>query len=41
VPLRLEQVFAGVFPFILMEMLVLALLIIFPGLVTFLPSMVN
>jgi TRAP-type C4-dicarboxylate transport system permease large subunit len=41
VPLRLEQVFAGVFPFILMEMIVLALLIMFPQLVTFLPSMVN
>lgn len=41
VPLRLEQVFAGVFPFILMEMLVLGLLIVFPGLVTFLPSLVQ
>lgn len=41
VPLRLEQVFVGVTPFILMEILILALLIIFPGLVTFLPSMVQ
>jgi C4-dicarboxylate transporter DctM subunit len=41
VPLRLEEVFLGVFPFILMEMVVLSLLIIFPGLVTFLPSMVK
>ena len=41
VPLRLEQVFVGVTPFILMEIMILALLIIFPGLVTFLPSMVQ
>lgn len=41
IPLRLEEVFAGVFPFILMEMVVLALLIMFPGLVTFLPAMVD
>lgn len=41
VPLRLEEVFVGVFPFIIMELFVLALLIAFPGLVTFLPSMVQ
>ena len=38
VPLSLGDVFAGVFPFILMEMLVLFALIFFPGIVTFLPS---
>jgi TRAP-type C4-dicarboxylate transport system permease large subunit len=41
VPLRLEQVFAGVTPFILMEVLSLSLLIAFPALVTWLPSMVG
>jgi TRAP-type mannitol/chloroaromatic compound transport system permease large subunit len=39
VPLRLEQVFAGVFPFILMEAAALALLIAFPQIVTYLPSL--
>lgn len=41
VPLRLEQVFAGVTPFILMELISLALLIMFPALVTWLPSMIT
>lgn len=41
VPLRLEQVFAGVTPFILMEVVSLALLIMFPALVTWLPSMIT
>src|SRR5690554_1188083 len=40
VPLRLEQVFAGVMPFILMEVVALALLITFPAIVTYLPSVV-
>lgn len=39
VPLRLEQVFAGVTPFILMEVFALALLIMFPALVTWLPNL--
>ncbi|MFV0492665.1 MAG: TRAP transporter large permease [Pseudorhodobacter sp.] len=39
VPLRLEEVFAGVTPFILMEVCVLALLIMMPEIVTFLPSL--
>lgn len=41
VPLRLEQVFAGVTPFILMEAFSLALLIAFPAIVTWLPSMIQ
>lgn len=41
VPLRLEQVFAGVTPFILMELVALALLIMFPALVTFLPALIQ
>jgi TRAP-type mannitol/chloroaromatic compound transport system permease large subunit len=41
VPIRLEEVFAGVFPFILMEIVVLALLIVFPEIVTFVPSLAN
>lgn len=41
VPLRLEQVFAGVTPFILMEVLALSLLIAFPAIVTWLPSMIQ
>jgi C4-dicarboxylate transporter DctM subunit len=41
VPLRLEQVFAGVTPFILMEVVALALLIAFPAIVTWLPSMIQ
>lgn len=41
VPLRLGQVFAGVTPFLLMELVALALLIAFPAIVTWLPSMVQ
>lgn len=41
VPLRLEQVFAGVTPFILMEVFALGLLIAFPAIVTWLPSMIQ
>jgi len=41
VPLRLEQVFAGVTPFIAMEILALGLLIMFPAIVTWLPSMIG
>ena len=41
VPIRLEEVFAGVFPFILMEGVVLLLLIAFPEIVTFLPSLAS
>ncbi|WP_212525681.1 TRAP transporter large permease [Actibacterium sp. MT2.3-13A] len=39
VPLQLGDVFSGVAPFILMEGLILILLILFPEIVTFLPSM--
>ncbi len=39
VPLRLEEVFAGVTPFLLMDLLTLGLLIAFPTLVLFLPSL--
>ena len=41
VPLKLSDVFAGVTPFIFMEMMVLLLLILFPAIVTFLPSFVQ
>ncbi len=39
VPLTLEQVFAGVMPFLAMDTITLALLIAFPGIVTFLPNL--
>ena len=39
VPLTLEQVFAGVTPFLLLDLLTLGLLIAFPGIVTFLPAL--
>ena len=39
VPLKLEEVFAGVTPFIVMEVFTLALLIMFPSIVTFLPNL--
>jgi len=39
VPLRLEEVFAGVTPFLLMDLLTLGLLIAFPAIVLFLPSL--
>lgn len=41
VPLTLGDVFTGVYPFILMDVLVLLLLIAFPSIVTFLPSFVH
>jgi tripartite ATP-independent transporter DctM subunit len=41
VPLELSDVFAGVFPFILMDGLVLLLLIAFPSIVTVLPAMIR
>ena len=39
VPLRLEQVFAGVMPFLGMDLITLSLLIAFPSIVTFLPNL--
>jgi tripartite ATP-independent transporter DctM subunit len=39
VPLTLEQVFAGVMPFLLMDLITLTLLIAFPSIVTFLPDL--
>jgi tripartite ATP-independent transporter DctM subunit len=39
VPLTLEQVFAGVMPFLLGDVVMLALLIAFPSVVTFLPDL--
>jgi len=41
VPLTLENVFAGVTPFIVMDFLVLALLVYFPEIVTFVPNMMS
>ncbi|MEM9146217.1 MAG: TRAP transporter large permease [Pseudomonadota bacterium] len=41
VPLRLEDVFVGVTPFLLMDVVTLALLIAFPGLVLFLPDLMH
>ncbi len=41
VPLRLEQVFAGVTPFLLMDLFTLTLLIAFPGIVLLLPNMMG
>jgi TRAP-type C4-dicarboxylate transport system permease large subunit len=39
VPLTLEQVFAGVMPFLAMDLITLTLLIAFPGIVLFLPNL--
>ena len=39
VPLRLEEVFAGVTPFLLMDLFTLGLLIAFPAIVLFLPGL--
>jgi tripartite ATP-independent transporter DctM subunit len=39
VPIKLEQIFAGVFPFLLMDVVTLGLLIAFPAIVTFLPDL--
>ncbi len=41
VPLSLEQVFAGVTPFLLMDVVTLALLVAFPSIVLFLPSLMG
>lgn len=41
VPLTLEQVFAGVMPFLAMDLITLTLLIAFPAIVTFLPSLMG
>lgn len=41
VPLTLEDVFAGVMPFVVMEFLVLAVLIYFPQLSLFIPSLMS
>ncbi len=39
IPLTLEDVFAGVMPFLVLDVITLALLIAFPEIVTFLPSL--
>jgi|TARA_B110000196_G_C20969023_1_gene577716 C4-dicarboxylate transporter DctM subunit len=39
VPLTLEDVFAGIMPFLLLDLVTLALLIAFPQIVTFLPTL--
>ena len=39
VPLSLEDVFAGIMPFLLLDVVTLALLIAFPQIVTFLPTL--
>ncbi|MEM1431341.1 MAG: TRAP transporter large permease [Pseudomonadota bacterium] len=41
VPLRLEQVFKGVTPFLLMDLFTLGLLIAFPSIVLFLPNLME
>jgi C4-dicarboxylate transporter, DctM subunit len=41
VPLTLEQVFAGVMPFLAMDVVTLGLLIAFPAIVTFLPDLME
>ena len=41
VKLRLEEVFAGVTPFLIMDVFTLALLIAFPSIVLFLPSLMG
>ena len=39
VPLSLEDVFAGIMPFLFLDIITLALLILFPEIVTFLPQL--
>ena len=39
IPIKLEEVFAGVMPFVVMDVCTLLLLIAFPGIVTFLPNL--
>ena len=41
VPLSLEDVFAGILPFLMLDIITLALLIAFPGIVTFLPDLMG
>lgn len=41
IPLTLEEVFAGVMPFVLMDVITLGLLIAFPAIVTFLPELMR
>jgi len=41
IPLTLEDVFAGVTPFVIMDVFTLALLIAFPGIVLFLPNLMS
>lgn len=41
VPLSLEQVFAGVMPFLMMDVITLTLLIAFPSIVLFLPNLMG
>ena len=41
VPLRLEEVFAGVTPFLMMDFVTLGLLIAFPSIVLFLPNLMS
>ncbi|MEQ8584926.1 MAG: TRAP transporter large permease [Thalassobaculaceae bacterium] len=41
IPLKLEEVFAGVMPFVLMDVITLGLLIAFPAIVTFLPALMR
>jgi TRAP-type C4-dicarboxylate transport system permease large subunit len=41
VPITLENVFAGVMPFVVMDFMVLAVLIYFPQLSTFLPNLMS
>ncbi|MFX4221862.1 MAG: TRAP transporter large permease [Thalassobaculum sp.] len=41
IPLKLEEVFAGVMPFVLMDLVTLGLLIAFPAIVTFLPALMR
>jgi C4-dicarboxylate transporter, DctM subunit len=40
VPMSLDDVFAGVTPFLLLDLLTLATLIAFPSIITYLPSLV-
>ena len=37
--ISLEEIFRGIFPFLLMDILTVALLMIFPQIVTFLPDL--
>ncbi|WP_281684280.1 TRAP transporter large permease [Thalassobaculum salexigens] len=41
IPLTLEEVFSGVMPFVLMDVITLGLLIAFPAIVTFLPELMR